>query len=88
LPGKILQNIREIVVDYTQFDKKLRPTRRLLFIWRERYLQRRRKRSQVMKNGIFHVGWSFFPKKIPAAAFYGVFNRKKSLPPLFADLFG
>jgi len=35
LPGKILQNIRAILVAYTQFDKKLRPARRLIFFWRE-----------------------------------------------------
>ncbi|MCX6582784.1 MAG: hypothetical protein NT166_21620 [Candidatus Aminicenantes bacterium] len=86
MPGKILQNIRAILVAYTQFDKRLRPARRLIFIWRECYLQRRRKRFRVMKNGIFQTGWDFFRKKVHAAAFYGVFNQKKSLPPLFADL--
>ena len=35
MPGKILQNIRAILIAYTQFDKKLRLTRWLTFIRRE-----------------------------------------------------
>jgi hypothetical protein len=35
LPGKILQNIWAILTVYTQFDKKLRPVRRLIIFRRE-----------------------------------------------------